>query len=105
MPVKKTLIVMGELGPYESTHRRRNRVGPHRYLTAWAAHVFGPHGIFNLLHMRPELLSLKQSHAAKCPVCEYGTVWALCKDSSRRVEIRRLVWLISVSSYRLGLQT
>jgi len=40
------------------SHRCRNRVGcdPHRFLTAWAAHVFGPHGIFNLLHLRPELL-------------------------------------------------
>ena len=33
-----------------------------------------PHGIFNLLHLRPELLSLNQCHAAKYPVCEYGAV-------------------------------
>ena len=22
--------------------------GPHRFLTVWAAHIFGPHGIFNV---------------------------------------------------------
>ena len=34
-----------------SEHRRWNRVGrgPHRFLTVWAAHVFGPHGIFQLV--------------------------------------------------------
>ena len=38
-------------------HRRRNRVGrvgrvgrgPHRFLAVWAAHVFGPHGILQLV--------------------------------------------------------
>ena len=22
--------------------------GPHRFLTVWAAHIFGPHGIFDV---------------------------------------------------------
>ena len=48
--------------------------GPHRFVTAWAAHVFGPHRIFNSLNLRPELLSLIQCHAAKCLVCEYVAV-------------------------------
>ena len=35
-------------------HKRQNRVGrvdhgPHRFLTVWAAHAFGPHGIFQLV--------------------------------------------------------
>ena len=40
----------------DHTQSRRNRagcVGPHRFLTVRAAHVFGPHGIFNLLNVRP----------------------------------------------------
>ena len=76
----------------DQKHMHRNRVGcggrlPHRFLTAWTAHVFGSHGIFNLLNLRPELLSLNQFHAAKCPVCEYGSV--ICVGFLQPVRIAR----------------
>ena len=38
------------------------RRGPHRFLTVWDDHVLGPQQIFNLLHLKPKLLSLSQCH-------------------------------------------
>ena len=33
--------------------------GPHRFFTVSAAHVFGPHGIFNLLNFETRVVDLE----------------------------------------------
>jgi len=62
-------------------HRRRNRVGrgPHRFLTVWAAHVFGPHGIFQLVQrlesrVQPIYSVSQKSSSPKtfCDIFTYG---------------------------------
>jgi len=66
-------------------HRRRNRVncvgrGPYRFLTAWAAFVFGPHGIFNLLHVRPKLLWWLQSNLTDVTLCQFKCLISVLCD-------------------------